>query len=157
MSIQLKLDNVDFDQPKEKHLQMQYIPASIDATTNTNIDQFFNNYTTEVDGCKYRAVLCLKIYHRCFNNTKMLFAVLKNSLRGFPLNGCPFEVPKTHRGIVFQEDHRPLDENAERTFKVTGIFNEFTYWNYDKQPSENDKLKQALGWNDLAKVVRHIY
>lgn len=78
---------------------------------------------------------------------------MKNSLRGFPLNGCQFQVPKSHRGIVFQEDQRPLDENAERTFKANGIFDEFTYWNYDKQPSENDKLKQALVWNDLAKVV----
>lgn len=83
-----------------------------------------------------------------------LNSVLKNSLRGFPLNGCQFKVPESHRGIVFQEDHRPLDENAERTFKVSGIFNEFTYWNYDKVPSDNDKLKQALGWNEFAKAVR---
>lgn len=53
MSIQLKLDNVDFDQPKENHLKLQYMPASIDEATTTNIDQFFNNYTTEQDGCEY--------------------------------------------------------------------------------------------------------
>lgn len=82
--------------------------------------------------------------------------VLKNSLRGFPLNGCKFQVPESHRGIIFQEDQRPLDENAGRTFKVRGIFNEFTYWNYDKQPSDNDKLKQALVWNNFAKVVSRI-
>lgn len=82
-----------------------------------------------------------------------IFSVFKNSLRGFPLNGCDFQVPKSHRGIVFQEDQRPLDENAARTFKVSGIFDEFRYWNYDKQPSENDKLKQALVWNGLAKCV----
>lgn len=58
MSIQLKLDNVDFDQSKEKHLKMQYIPASVDEATKTNIDQFFNNYTTEVDGCKYLSPYC---------------------------------------------------------------------------------------------------
>lgn len=83
-----------------------------------------------------------------------LFTVLKNSLRGFPLNGCNIKVPSSHRGIVFQEDQRPLDENAERTFKVSGIFDESTYWNYDKLPSNNDKLKQALTWNDYAKAVR---
>lgn len=65
-------------------------------------------------------------------------------------------MPKSHRGVVFQEDHRPLDENAERTFKASGIFNEFTYWNFDKIPSDNDKLKQALVWNDFAKAVRRL-
>lgn len=58
MSIQLKLDNVDVDQPKENHLKLQYIPASVDEATNTNIDQFFNNYTTEADGCMYSLVFC---------------------------------------------------------------------------------------------------
>lgn len=58
MSIQLKLDNVDVDQPKEKHLKLQYIPASVDEATNTNIDQFFNNYTTEADGCMYSLMFC---------------------------------------------------------------------------------------------------
>lgn len=83
----------------------------------------------------------------------ILITVLKNSLRGYPLNGCEFKVPESHRGVVFQEDQRPLDENAERTYKVAGIFNEFIYWNYDKQPSDNDKLKQALIWNNLAEAV----
>lgn len=83
----------------------------------------------------------------------VLFLVLKNSLRGFPLNGCQFNVPETYRGVVFQEDQRPLDENAERTFKAAAVFNEFTYWNYDKQPSENDKLKQALTWNNFAEAL----
>lgn len=64
-------------------------------------------------------------------------------------------MPESHRGIAFQEDQRPLDENAERTLKVAGIFNEFTYWNYDKQPSDNDKLKQAMLWNNLAEAVRN--
>lgn len=53
MSIHLKLDNIDFDQAKESHIKLQYIPASIDEATPTNIDQFFNNYTTEKDGCEY--------------------------------------------------------------------------------------------------------
>lgn len=52
MSIQLKLDNVDIDQPKENHIKLQYMPASIDEATTANVDTYFNNYTTEVDGCK---------------------------------------------------------------------------------------------------------
>lgn len=57
------------------------------------------------------------------------------------------------QGIVFQELNRPLDENEERTFKVNGLFSDFTYWNYDRDPSENDMIRQALQWVDFAKAV----
>lgn len=78
---------------------------------------------------------------------------LKNSLRGFPLNGCNFKVPEAYQGIIFQETQRPLNETDDRTFKVSGVFDEFKYWNYDKLPSENDKLKQALQWNEFAAAI----
>lgn len=51
MSIKLKLDDVDLNQPKENHVKLHYIPASIEETTTANVDHYFNNYTTEVDGC----------------------------------------------------------------------------------------------------------
>lgn len=76
-----------------------------------------------------------------------------NSLRGFPMYGCNFKVPEPYHGVVFQETQKPMDENADRTFKVNGTFDEFTYWNYDKHPSNNDKLKQALSWNEFANEV----
>lgn len=65
MSIHLKLDNADFDQPKENHHQLQFIPASVEETTTANVDRYFNNYTTEVDGCKYciRFVDCVLLFH----------------------------------------------------------------------------------------------
>lgn len=65
-------------------------------------------------------------------------------------------MPETHRGVVFQETNRPLDENSDRTFKVKGVFNEFTYWNYDKMPSNDDKLKLALQWNTFANAVNKV-
>lgn len=59
MSIHLKLDSVDLEQPKENHVKLHYIPASIDEATPTNIDRFFNNYTTEADGCEYSFQICV--------------------------------------------------------------------------------------------------
>lgn len=53
MSIQLKLDNADFDQPKENHIKLQFLPASVDEAATANVDEYFNNYTTGVDGCKF--------------------------------------------------------------------------------------------------------
>lgn len=78
---------------------------------------------------------------------------MKNALRGYPLDGCRMKVPDKMQGIVYQEPQQSLDENAKRFFRAKGIFSEFTYWNYDKEPSNNDALKQALDWNDFANVV----
>lgn len=63
------------------------------------------------------------------------------------------KLPEQYQGIVWMETQRPMDENAKRSFRTKGIFTEFTYWNYDKVPSNNDALKQALEWNDYANVV----
>lgn len=83
--------------------------------------------------------------------------VLKNSLRGRPLDGCRMQLPDKYQAIVWQEPKVVLDhDGSKRTFKPKGIFTEFTYWNYDKEPSDNDALKQALVWNDLANVVSMI-
>lgn len=53
MSIQLKLDQAIIDQPKEDRVKLQFIPAKIEEPTEAKVDEYFNNYTTEVDGCKY--------------------------------------------------------------------------------------------------------
>lgn len=78
---------------------------------------------------------------------------MTNALRGFPLAGCKLTVPKTHEGVIFQESHRSLGEDVDRNFKIKAVFNEFTYWNYDKIPSKEDKLNQALQWNEFADAV----
>lgn len=78
---------------------------------------------------------------------------MKNSLRGYPLDGCKMKLPENYQGVVYQETKRPLVESTKRFFKTKGIFSEFIYWNYDKEPSNNDALKQALVWNDFANVV----
>lgn len=82
------------------------------------------------------------------------FPVLTNALRGRPLIGSDMKVPSHYQGIVFEETQRPLNENSARSFKVHDVFSEFTYWNYDKPPTENDALKQALTWHNFADLVR---
>ena len=78
---------------------------------------------------------------------------MTNALRGFPLAGCKFTVPKTHEGVIFLETHRSSDADVDRNFKIKAVFDEFTYWNYDKIPSKEDKLNQALQWNEFADAV----
>lgn len=69
MSIQLKLDNIDFDQPKENHVKLQFIPASIEEATTANVEQYFNNYTTKADGCKF----CLIVLHVVVNQLNRVY------------------------------------------------------------------------------------
>lgn len=78
---------------------------------------------------------------------------MQNSLRGYPLRGRSTSVPSGHKGIVFKETQKPLSDTVERTFKVDKIFDRFTYWNYDLNPSENDALHKALDWIQVAKAV----
>lgn len=51
------------------------------------------------------------------------------------------------------ENKKANTENKERNLYCTGIFSQFTYWNYDRIPSKNDTLAAALDWVDIAKVV----
>lgn len=37
-----------------------------------------------------------------------------------------------------------MDEDSDRTLQASGLFDKFTYWNYDKVPSNGDAIKQAL-------------
>lgn len=77
MSIHLKLDDVDFNQPKENNIKLQYIPANVDEATAANIDQYFNNYTTEIDGCRYFDALLLFIPLISMVNFMLIFSVKK--------------------------------------------------------------------------------
>lgn len=121
--------------------------VSIDGKTFVYCRMFSSFFIIESPKTK---VLKYSSLQKTFNYS---FLELSNALRGFPLDGCKFSVPEPFHGVVFQEMNRPLEENAERTFKVNGVFKDFTYWNYNKEPSENDQLKQALQWNDFANAV----
>lgn len=49
-SIELQIKFVDFDQEKKHNMPVHYIPAAVDGDVPANIDEFFNNYTHEVNG-----------------------------------------------------------------------------------------------------------
>lgn len=81
MSIQLKLDNTDFDQAKEDHIKLHFIPASVDETSPANVDEYFNNYTTEVDGCKYSLSQCMcSLFPRKMANHRACTSFIKTCL-----------------------------------------------------------------------------
>ncbi|XP_033253691.1 uncharacterized protein LOC117193068 [Drosophila miranda] len=79
--------------------------------------------------------------------------MLTNALRGYPLVGERMKVPEGYKGLVLQETEKPLSESADRQLRLTGVFDEFTYWNYDKVPSNGDPFRQAMLMADMAKAL----
>lgn len=79
-----------------------------------------------------------------------------NALRGYPLKGIEVKLPDNLRGIVLRENEKLQIDGAERDLKFGGKFDKFTYWNYDKNPSENDAYKKAMHWLKVSEAVSWI-
>lgn len=52
MSINLQIKDVNFDETTDNQLKLQFIPAGVDESVKANVDNYFNNYTTEKNGGK---------------------------------------------------------------------------------------------------------
>ncbi|XP_017079118.1 uncharacterized protein LOC108113127 [Drosophila eugracilis] len=131
MSITLDFNSKNL--AKSKHLDLHYLPAKIDGDGEANVEQYFNNYTKEA--------------------TDFGSGILTNALRGYPLMGEQLKVPAGFRGLVLQETSKPISESSDRQLRLTGAFEEFTYWNYDKVPSNGDAFRQAILLVDVAKAL----
>ncbi|KAH8257979.1 hypothetical protein KR038_003615 [Drosophila bunnanda] len=118
---------------KAKSLELHYLPAKVDGDGEANVQEYFNNYTREAS--EYGT------------------GILTNALRGYPLVGERLKVPDGFQGLVLQETNKPLSESSDRQLRLTGVFEEFTYWNYDKVPSNGDAYRQALIMADVAQAL----
>ncbi|KAJ8308404.1 hypothetical protein KUTeg_013278 [Tegillarca granosa] len=78
---------------------------------------------------------------------------MTSSYRGRPLLGDVVKVPEGYVGIVVKETNKVYTEEEDRDLNVTHRFKEFVHWNLDKEPSDDDKIKQALQWINLSKVL----
>lgn len=83
----------------------------------------------------------------------MPFQVLTNSLRGYPLRGIEMKLPENQQGVIFRENEKLQTEDNDRVLKFGGKFNKFIYWNYDRNPSENDAYKKALHFRKVSEAV----
>lgn len=128
MSITVEINNKQLN-TADNQLNLHYLPVKIQGDGHANVEKYFHPYTHKEQG------------------------VLSNALRGYPLQGEVLKVPEGYKGLVLQETRKPLDEEADRTLRIKGSFEEFTYWNYDKIPSLSDGYKQALQVLKLADVV----
>ena len=109
---------------------IQYIPCSINYTGETQINERFSQFTSE-DADK----VCLR-----------------NSLRGFPLDGKTLRLPEGFTGLVVESGKSGLTKQ-DKSARVTSSFKEMRVWNYDKVPGDSDSWQQALNWTNVAAVL----
>jgi ribonuclease H2 subunit C len=57
------------------------------------------------------------------------------------------------QGLIFRENEKLKIDDVERLLKFNGKFEKFMYWNYDKNPSENDSFRKAFNYLKLAEDV----
>ncbi|XP_058053501.1 ribonuclease H2 subunit C [Anopheles bellator] len=130
MAINLKVGYGDVEKSLAEPLELHYLPATIDGDGPANVEKFFTPYTTE-----------------CQDGT------VQNALRGYPLQGKAMALPAGHTGVILQETKKPLSDDEDRNLTFAGAFRDFTYWNYDRNPSRNDPLAKALNWLQLSEVL----
>ena len=83
----------------------------------------------------------------------MFAAGMEAKLRGHPLNGEKMSVPKGYTGVVLREAQMSVAAEGSQVMKGLALFDNFTYWNWDRQPSCSDKYQQAMNWLEVANVV----
>ena len=77
--------------------------------------------------------------------------MLKASFRGYPLLGKEITLPEDYCGVILKDQ---CVETNEKSIYSSQTFDKLTYWNWDIEPSNNDKIPSALEWLHVAKVVR---
>ncbi|XP_050098804.1 ribonuclease H2 subunit C [Anopheles aquasalis] len=130
MAINLKATKGDVKSALADPLQLHYIPASINGDGPANVEKFFTPYTENQTG-----------------------GVLQNALRGYPLLGKEMTLPEGYTGVIFQETKKPLSSDDDRNFTFGGAFRTLTYWNYDRNPTQNDPFSKALNWLKLSEAL----
>ncbi|KAK8407802.1 hypothetical protein O3P69_002382 [Scylla paramamosain] len=116
---------------KKEDTHVQYLPCKIDFCGNAEIDKHFSASVSEgQEG-----------------------AGMDGRLRGHPLNGEKMSVPKGYTGVVLREAQMSVAAEGGQVMKGLALFDNFTYWNWDRQPSRSDKYQQALDWLEVASVI----
>ncbi|GBP11304.1 Ribonuclease H2 subunit C [Eumeta japonica] len=132
MSIKVENNLLTADKKEAFEQRVHFIPCRIDDNGAANVSKYFESYVEEKDG------------------------ELKGTFRGRPLDGVKMPLPDGYKAVIVDENRRPLSEDADRKFQVTGGFNEIIYWNWDKKPSKNDSLNKAMDWIDIAEACLSI-
>jgi ribonuclease H2 subunit C len=110
--------------------ELQFVPCSVESNIGeVNVAAYFSPFTRNSDSC---------------------IDTMEAALRGRPLLGHVVKLPKKYECVVLQSVR---GGHEKKQWRATKRLDRFTYWNYDRQPSDEDKLKKALQWIKLAKIM----
>ncbi|XP_039762588.1 ribonuclease H2 subunit C [Pararge aegeria] len=130
MSIKVENNLKERKDDKIFEQKAHYIPCQVEEDGPANVSEYFEPYVVD-------------------NGNGELSA----TFRGHPMDGVKMSLPDGYRAVIVEEGKRPLSEDAERKFQVSGGFKEIIYWNWDKKPSRNDNLAKSLVWMDIAEAI----
>lgn len=74
--------------------------------------------------------------------TKSSTSILTASFRGRPLQGRKVTLPPGFKGHVVSKDG-----------KINKKFTEFTYWNWDQIPTDEDKVCKSMSWLKIGEAL----
>ncbi|KAB0792719.1 hypothetical protein PPYR_14678 [Photinus pyralis] len=81
-------------------------------------------------------------------------SIYSSSFRGHPLSGKKLAIPDGYMGVVLHETVPPGTDKVDRNFYIVNKFDSFMHWNWDKTPTLNDPIMQALHvWIDVAEAL----
>ena len=84
---------------------------------------------------------------------------LQATFRGRLLDGKTINVPENYCGYVLAEKKKPFSEDENRTFEISGKFENFTQWYLDSQYSSDNVTARACStWpGQLAEAIhKHV-
>ncbi|XP_033735658.1 ribonuclease H2 subunit C-like [Pecten maximus] len=116
--------------------------------------------TTDLEDAKLHAMPCHIQYDGKANiaqyfesNSRKTGEAMTASFRGRPLKGEVIQVPHGYTGLIVKETRKAITEDEDRHLTAMNKFKEINFWNLDRTPCEDDKMKQAKTWLELAKVL----
>ena len=110
---------------------LQYIPATIEHNAAEPIHAYFTQFIHENEDKK----------------------CLETTLQGRPLEGEVIKMPEGHECVVVQMGRTAKEEDDVKVARVVKRTEGFTCWNYDRVPSDQDQLRQAMQWMKMATLM----
>ncbi|XP_070576886.1 ribonuclease H2 subunit C-like isoform X1 [Ptychodera flava] len=132
-TMSIYIDRHSLDRAASDSVRMSYIPCKIEHNGEAKVNEYFRNSIRDLGQEKGET--------------------MSASIRGRSLHGINVDVPEEFTGLVIKEDKKPFLEDEDRHFKVVHRFQRFEYWNWDKEPSVNDKLNKVMVWPTIAAAI----
>lgn len=96
-------------------------------------------------------------FYGILRETKNAFTAMEVHLRGRPLHGSNVTLPPNFRGFETTVANNHLKDEVPKVHKLISEFSEFTYWNWDKNPSPMDSHVKLLDWLSASEIASFFF